>query len=75
MRLHERTLPVQGARAKISLALIDLQVEHDLTDVEMAMALHDTLGRLLTHMLRAERHPEHPDHKADEAFDDDDSGS
>ena len=67
MKLHPRTLPVQGAEASIGLALIDMQREHDLTDVEMLRALLSCIQHISTHLLRAERHPGDPDRKADEA--------
>lgn len=67
LRLHPRTLPVQGAEARIKLALLELQQEHDLTDVEMLQILHLAQLSILKYMLRAERHPDDPDRKADEA--------
>jgi len=67
MKLHPRTMPVQGASAAVKMALLDLQAEHDLTDVEMLQVLHDASLGLLKHLLRAERHPGDPGRKADEA--------
>lgn len=66
MRLHPRTLPVQGAAAEIRLALIRLQDEHGLTDVEMLQAVGQWQAGKLKWMLRAERHPKDPDRGADE---------
>lgn len=67
MKLHPRTLPVQGAEAEIRLALIRLQQERDLTDVEMLQAVGVWQASVLKYMLRAERHPEDPDRPADQA--------
>ena len=66
LRLHERTLHVQGAEASIQLATIDLQAEHELTDVEMIRALLHCMQSISTRLLRVERHPDNPDQKADE---------
>ena len=67
MRLHERTLPVQQASRDIRDALDELQREHDLTDVEMLRVLNEHQDNIARHMLRAERHPNDPGKKADEA--------
>lgn len=67
MRLHPRTLPVQQAGNAIRTELIRLQEQHDLTDVEMLRILLDHQHTITKYMLRAERHPEDPERKADEA--------
>lgn len=67
MKLHERTMPVARARAEICLALIRLQEEHDLTDIEMLQAIGEAQALILKYMLRAERHPNDPEAKGDEA--------
>lgn len=67
LRLHERTLKVQGATATVQLVLIDLQGELELTDVEMLQAVLDHARSISVRLLREERHPGEPDHKADEA--------
>lgn len=67
MKLHPRTLPVQRASNAISSALLDLQVEHDLTDIEMLRALIDHQQMITKYLLREERHPGADDIKADEA--------
>lgn len=71
MRLHPRTQHVSGAEAAIRSALLDLQGEFDLTDVEMLRVLLGCAERTSRHLLRAERHPGNPEHKADEACNDD----
>lgn len=70
MKLHPRTMPVERARAEIGLALIRMQEEHDLTNIEMLQAIGLVQSQILTYMLRAERHPGDPETKADEAGDD-----
>jgi hypothetical protein len=66
VKLHPRTLPVQRASADIRLTLIRLQGEHELTDIEMLRAVGEFQDTLLKTMLRAERHPDDPERKADE---------
>jgi hypothetical protein len=66
LRLHRRTMPVQRASAAIKSALIALQSEWDLTDVEMVAVLLDAAQSVHKYALRRERHPDDPDRKADE---------
>ncbi len=66
MKLHPRTLLVQRASAAIRSTLIDLQVEHYLTDVEMLRVLIEAQQSISKYMLREERHPGTEDVKADE---------
>jgi hypothetical protein len=66
LRLHPRTMPVQRAHSELAGHLCDFQDRHDLTDTEMAMMLADLQHRYLTLLLRAERHPDDPERKADE---------
>ena len=66
LRLHSRTMPVQRAQSAIHMRLLELQVEHDLTDVEMLQIVMFHAGRIAVWMLREERYPGDPDHKADE---------
>lgn len=73
MRLHPRTLPVQRAGNEIRGELLNLQLKHDLTDVEMLQILAESAQSLLKGMLRVERHPDDPDCGGDEASDDDDT--
>lgn len=67
LRIHMRTLLVQGAEATIALNLIRLQDELTLTDVEMLRAVLHHAHQISTRLLRAERHPDDPSRKADEA--------
>ncbi|GGM27867.1 hypothetical protein GCM10011608_10870 [Micromonospora sonchi] len=65
MRLHARTMPVQRASNAIRAELGRLQDEYDLTDVEMLRVLIEHQQSITKYMLRAERHPDDPDRKAD----------
>lgn len=67
MKLHSRTIPVQAATAELKLTLLDFQEGHDLTDVEMLGALQEIESNITRRLLRAERHPDNPGRKADEA--------
>lgn len=67
MRLHERTLPVQKAEAEFGLMWIDFCQENDLTYVEALQILNGTIAGHLKYMLRAERHPDEPEKRGDEA--------
>jgi hypothetical protein len=66
IRLHERTQAVAVASKQISTKLWELQEEHELTDVEMLQAIASHQQSMLKYMLRAERHPNDPETKADE---------
>lgn len=66
MKLHSRTQLVNRAGADIRLALINLQDEYGLTDVEMLRELLTACDTRAKWMLRAERHPDDPGKKADE---------
>lgn len=67
MRLHEGMMPVQKASNAIRTELDRLQEEHDLTDIEMLRILIEHQQTITKYMLRAERHPDDPERKADEA--------
>ena len=69
MKLHPRTLDVQGASSRIRSILIDLQERHGLTDAEMLGVLTEAQQSTIKYVLRAERHPGNLEHKADEACD------
>ena len=69
MKLHPRTQPVDKAAADIRAQLLDLQVDHDLTDVEMLRILLAAAERVSKRLLRDERHPGNPDRKGDEDCD------
>jgi hypothetical protein len=67
LRLHPRTMPVQKAEGHFKRYVHEFQDEYDLTDIEMLRALIDAQQSITKYMLRAERHPDNPDQKADEA--------
>jgi hypothetical protein len=52
---------------QVSSAVSVAQMQFGLTDIETLAALADFQGHLAKYMLRAERHPDDPDRKADEA--------
>ena len=66
LRLHPRTMPVQRAYAELGELLLEWETRHELTPIEAAMGMTEQLQRLLKYELRGERHPDDPDHKADE---------
>jgi hypothetical protein len=66
LRLHKRTMPVQKAEGHLNRYLHEFQEEYDLTDIEMLRALIQCQMHLTKYMLRAERHPDDPERKADE---------
>jgi hypothetical protein len=66
MKLHRRTRAVAQASSDIGMALIALQQEHGLTDIEMMQAVATWQDCKLKFMLRAERHPEDPDKPAEQ---------
>ena len=66
LRLHPRTMPVQKAEAAIKMAIFTLQREWGLTDIEMLRVLLESSQGITRYMLRAERHPDDPEAKADE---------
>lgn len=67
LRLHKRTMKVQSASAELHGYLLTFQQGQELTDVEMLGILIEHQQRITTWMLRAERHPDDPARKADEA--------
>ncbi len=67
MKLHPRTQPVGSASAYTRSALLDIQDEFELTDVEMLRILLEAAERVSKHLLRAERHPDNQELKGDEA--------
>ena len=67
MKLHARTLPVQAASGELRLMVATWQERHDLTDVEALHVLLDITSGRTKYMLRAERHPDDVEKKADEA--------
>jgi hypothetical protein len=63
---HRLQMSIPGY-SQVSAAVAVAQMHYGLTDVEALVALVDFQGRLVKYMLRAERYPDEPDRKADEA--------
>jgi hypothetical protein len=66
MKLHPRTMMVKRAEVELSQFLRQWAERHELTWCEMARALTEQIQMCLKYMLRAERHPEDLNKKADE---------
>jgi len=67
LRLHPRTMPVQRAHAELSLLISRWWRERDeLTPAELVGILLEETRSIHKYVLREERHPGDPDHKADE---------
>lgn len=58
---------VKGAEVELKQFLLQWTERHDLTWSEIARALTEQTQMCLTFILRAERHPEDPGKKADQA--------
>ena len=66
LRLHPRTMTVQHASNELHGYLLQLMDTHDLTWAELAVILTERQQSALKYVLRAERHPDDPERKADE---------
>jgi hypothetical protein len=67
MRLHNRTLKVQAAQCRFNQELLEFQKKQELTDIEMLGIMAGAMqSEFLKYMLRAERHPDDPNKRADE---------
>jgi hypothetical protein len=66
MKLHPRTMMVKRAEVELSQFLLDWAERHELTSCEIARALTEQTRMCLKSILRAERHPEDPNKKADQ---------
>ncbi len=67
MKLHPRTRKVIDAEVELRKHLLDWQHRHGLTAIEVSQILTSELQNELRYLLRAERHPNEPNKKADEA--------
>lgn len=67
MRLHPRTLVVREAETAFGTALLKLVEKHNLTEIEVIRMLLGEAQSWSIYILRRERHPRHPNKKADEA--------
>ena len=68
LRLHPRTMPVQRAHAELGTMISEWWGrQDDLTPAELVGILLQETAAVHKYVLRAERHPDDPDRKADEA--------
>ena len=65
MKLHPRTQKVQRAKNSLRRNFWKGVEEHDLTYMEAIICVSDILQSITKYGLRAERHPDNPDKKAD----------
>lgn len=66
MRLHPRYTIAKAAELQIGAAISAAIKEHDITYAELLVILAAEQRKWATYLLRTERHPDDPDHKADE---------
>lgn len=67
MRLHPRYFIVQKASSELTGFMLDLIEKHELTHGEIAKLLAEEILTWTKYEIRAERHPEDPEKKGDEA--------
>ena len=67
MKLHPRTRIVTEARREFEEFLLDLEQKHELSYGELFLMLGQAIANNAKYQIRAERHPDDPDKKGDEA--------
>ena len=67
MKIHKRTLVVEQARNELVSFMIALEQKYELTFGEMYSILGNKIADLAKYQIRAERHPNSPGKKGDEA--------
>ena len=67
MKLHPRTKTVRQAQYELHTCILDLEEKHDLTVIEIIGMLLEEASSMKKYALQVERHPGHPNKKADEA--------
>ena len=67
MKLHPRTRVIDKARLEFDQFLLDLADKHELTYGELFSLLGQAITNNAKYQIRAERHPNDPDKKGDEA--------
>ena len=67
MKLHKRTRVVDQARLEFDQFVLDLSQKHDLTYGELFSILGRSIAENAKYQIRAERHPNDPGKKGDEA--------
>ena len=67
MKIHKRTLVFEQARNELVSFMIALEQRYELTFGEMYSILGNKIADLAKYQIRAERHPNSPGKKGDEA--------
>jgi hypothetical protein len=67
VKLHARTPIFEKARHELTMFLLDLEEKHGLSYGEMFSMLGGAISNLAKYQIRAERHPNDPDKRGDEA--------
>jgi hypothetical protein len=67
VKLHPRYAITTAAEIQIGEAISAAITEHDITYAELLVILAGQQQKWATYLLRTERHPKHPDRKANEA--------
>lgn len=67
MKIHDRYFKVRDAALELSEALMGIIKKHDLTYAEVQSIILEQAQTWNKYAIRAERHPEDPDKKGDEA--------
>lgn len=67
LRLHPRTQVVAKARAAVAGAMLAIAKTYDLTYAEEAQILAGAIENCMKYAIRAERHPDDPEKRGDEA--------
>lgn len=67
IRMHERTMIVNQARTDLEGFLIDWEKKYELTYAEVFSILGDRIANIAKYAIRAERHPDDPEKRGDEA--------
>jgi hypothetical protein len=67
LKLHPRAQIITRARLEFDEFLVDLEQKHELTFGELFSILGNAISNFAKYQIRAERHPDDPDKKGDEA--------
>lgn len=67
MKLHNRMMLVQEARAEFGKLVAEWAEKHDLTYGELVSVMSEQLQSIAKYMIREERHPDDPEMPGDVA--------
>ena len=67
IKIHKRSQIVTNARLEFDQFLFDLEKNYELTFGELFSIVGNAITNLAKYQIRAERHPDDPDKKGDEA--------